>query len=93
MILKNAGESADLIITKIAEAPTLDYGYDVLNKKYVDMIEAGIIDPTSVLISEIDNASSIGGVMLTTSAAIVDVQEDKPASSCSSANGCMPGMC
>ena len=93
MILKNAGESADLIITKIAEAPALDYGYDVLNKKYVDMIEAGIIDPTSVLISEIDNASSIGGVMLTTSAAIVDVQEDKPASSCSSANGCMPGMC
>lgn len=92
MILKNAGESADLIITKISESNVANYGYDVLNKNYVDMIEAGIIDPTSVIISEIDNASSIGGVMLTTSAAIVDVPEDKPAVSCHGTNSCMPGM-
>ena len=92
MILKNAGESADLIITKISESNVANYGYDVLNKNYVDMIEAGIIDPTSVIISEIDNASSIGGVMLTTSAAIVDVPEDKSAVSCRGTNSCMPGM-
>lgn len=93
MILKNAGEPADVIISKILDDNNINYGYDVLNKKYVDMIEAGIIDPTSVIISEVDNASSIGGVMLTTAGAIIDVNEDKPASNCNSAGGCMPGMC
>lgn len=77
MILKNAGESADLIIANIAGNTSPAYGYDVLNKRYVDMIEAGIIDPTSVIISEVDNASSIAGTMLTTAGAIVDVPEVK----------------
>jgi len=50
-----------------------------LNKKHVDMIKAGIIDPASVIISEVDNASSIAGLLLTSSGAIVDVPEKEQA--------------
>ncbi len=96
-ILKNAGESADVIISNITDdrccAPSADYGYDVLNKKYCDLVENGIIDPASVIISEIDNASSIAGILLTTSAAVIDVPEEKSSCASASQNGCMPGMC
>lgn len=78
MILKNAGESADLIIAKISEEQN-GIGYDVLNKKYCNMIDVGIIDPASVIISEVDNASSIAGLLLTTSGAIIDVPKETPA--------------
>lgn len=89
MILKNAGENADLIVSKLLEPSSLgcsdevpdNYGYDVLSKKYCDMLDAGIIDPTSVIISEVENASSIAGLLLTTSGAIVTVPE-KPQSTC-----------
>lgn len=75
-ILRNAGESADLIVSKIIENNnSINFGYDVLNKKYCNMIEAGIIDPTSVIISEIENASSIAGLLLTTAGAIVNIQD------------------
>ena len=97
-ILKNAGESADVIISKITSCDdgsdcSPNYGYDVLNKKYCDLVENGVIDPASVIISEVDNASSIAGILLTTSAAVIDVPEEK--TSCNSApqGGCMPGMC
>ena len=97
-ILKNAGESADVIISKITGCDngsdcSPNYGYDVLNKKYCDLVENGVIDPASVIISEVDNASSIAGILLTTSAAVIDVPEEK--TSCNSApqGGCMPGMC
>jgi len=93
MILRNAGEAADVIIAKILDEYDINYGYDVLNKKYCSMIEAGIIDPTSVIISEIDNASSIGGVMLTTAGAIIDVNDEKTTHDCCSSNSCMHGMC
>lgn len=80
MILKNAGESADLIISQIINDAKLDstpknYGYDVLSKTYCDLINAGIIDPTSVIISEIENASSIAGLLLTTSGAIIKLTD------------------
>ena len=85
-ILKNAGESSDLIVSKILENDDRAVGYDVLNKKFVNMIEAGIIDPASVIISEVDNASSIAGTMLTTAGAIIDVPEESHAQECSSCN-------
>ena len=96
-ILKNAGESADVIIANITDdkccAPSADYGYDVLNKKYCDLVENGVIDPASVIISEVDNASSIAGILLTTSAAVIDVPEEKTSCNSASQGGCMPGMC
>ena len=97
-ILKNAGESADVIISKITSCDdgsdcSPNYGYDVLNKKYCDLVENGSIDPASVIISEVDNASSIAGILLTTSAAVIDVPEEKTSCNSTPQGGCMPGMC
>ena len=54
-------------------------GYDVLANDYVDMLKAGIIDPVKVTRSAVENAASIAAMILTTSALITDIPEDKPA--------------
>lgn len=77
-ILENAGECPDLVISKIIEAGG-DTGYDVSDKTYCNMLENGIIDPTTVIVSEVRNASSIAGTLLTTDSCIVDVPDDEPA--------------
>lgn len=83
-ILDNAGEKTDLIISNLLDPKTApNRGYDVVKKDFVNMIDAGIVDPTAVMLSEIKNASSIAGLMLTTDASIVDIpdeQDKKPAS-------------
>ena len=80
-ILDNADEKSELIIAKIMDANNNDMvnvvGYDVLTKSFENMIENGIVDPAAVVISEIKNSSSIAGLLLTTSAAIVDEPEEK----------------
>lgn len=78
-ILENAGIDASMIVSKIAESGKKNYGYDALNKEFVDMIDAGIVDPTEVVINEIENASSVAALLLTTDALIVE--EDPPKSS------------
>ena len=72
-ILDNAGEKTDLIVAKLLEKNKDNLGYDVVSKQFVDMIETGIVDPTAVIISEVKNASSIAGLMLTTDSTIVDI--------------------
>ena len=52
-----------------------EVGFDALNEKYVNMIEAGIVDPTKVTRSALQNAASIAGVFLTTEAAVADIPE------------------
>ena len=61
------------------------YGYDALNDKYVDMVQAGIVDPAKVTRSALVNAASVGSMLLTTEAAVVDIPEEK-------AEAPMPGM-
>jgi len=73
-ILENAGEKTDLIVSKVMEEDGI--GYNVVSKKYVNMIEDGIVDPTAVILSEVKNASSIAGLMLTTDSSIVDIPEE-----------------
>ena len=83
----NAGlEGAVIIQNVINEEPKV--GFDALNEKYVNMIEAGIVDPTKVTRSALQNAASIAGVFLTTEAAVADIpQEEKPP-----VGAGMPGM-
>lgn len=83
----NAGlEGAVIIQNVIKEDPEI--GFDALNEKYVNMIEAGIVDPTKVTRSALQNAASIAGVFLTTEAAVADIpQEEKPP-----VGAGMPGM-
>ena len=78
-ILDNAGLDSSLIVGKLAEDQQQSgRGYDALSRKYVDMIEAGIIDPAEVVTNEITNAASVASLLLTTDALVVDEPEDKP---------------
>lgn len=77
-ILDNAGLDSSLIVGKLVEdRQQSGRGYDALNRKYVDMIEAGIIDPAEVVTNEITNAASVASLLLTTDALVVDEPEDK----------------
>lgn len=75
-IIQNAGIDASLIVGKLLENPSNTSGYNVLTKKYVDMFEDGIIDPTEVVVNELKNASSIASLLLTTECLICE--EEKP---------------
>lgn len=76
-ILSNAGVDSAAVESKILEAKDVNYGYNVLTGKYVNMIEDGVIDPTDVVINEIKNASSVASLLLTTDALIVDEPDER----------------
>jgi chaperonin GroEL len=78
-IAVNAGFEASIIVEKITEAKKVGYGFDAYNEKYVDMVEAGIVDPTKVTRSAIENASSVAAMILTTESLVTDVKEENPA--------------
>lgn len=77
-IAENAGLEGSVIVDKVMTAEK-GIGFDALNEKYVNMIEAGIVDPTKVTRSALQNAASISAMLLTTEAAIVDIKSDEPA--------------
>ncbi len=74
----NAGLEGALIVEKVKNAKGND-GYNVATGEYVDLIEAGVVDPTKVTRSALQNAASIAGLMLTTEALITDLPEPEPA--------------
>ena len=76
-ILINAGLDCDEVINSIEEKDSDTFGYDALEDKFVDMLEAGIIDPVKVTKSALLNATSIASMLLTTEAAIVKKLEQK----------------
>lgn len=76
-ILNNASLSPDVIANTILQKDGFTYGYDAKNGKYCDLIESGIIDPTKVTRSAIENAASISGLMLTTECVLVETQEEQ----------------
>ncbi|QUH18959.1 chaperonin GroEL [Alkaliphilus sp. B6464] len=76
-IAENAGLEGSVIVEKVINSEK-GIGFDALNEKYVDMIEAGIVDPTKVTRSALQNAASISAMLLTTESAIVDIKEDEP---------------
>ncbi len=74
----NAGKEGSVVIDAVRRMPK-GSGYDVLNDKYVDMIQAGIIDPAKVIRAEIENATSIAAMILTTETLVTDIPEKNPA--------------
>jgi len=82
----NAGRSGEVVVEHVRMQDG-NIGYDAQNDKYVDMIQAGIVDPAKVTRSALENAASIASMLLTTEAAIVDLPEEK-----SGMPGGMPGM-
>lgn len=78
-IAQNAGMEGSVIVEKIKRAKKEGYGYDALNDRYVDMVEAGIIDPTKVTRSALQNAASVAATVLTTESLVADIPEKNPA--------------
>jgi len=74
LIVQNAGHEPAIIIQKVKEG-TGDYGFDAFSETYVQMFDAGIIDPTKVTRVAVENASSIAGLMLTTEALVAEIPE------------------
>ncbi len=77
-IANNAGAEGSIIVEHVKSAKKVNEGFDANTMEYVDMIEAGIIDPTKVTRSALQNASSISALMLTTEALVTDIPEDTP---------------
>ena len=77
-IAQNAGVEASVIINKIREGKG-DFGYNARTDEYVNMYEAGVIDPTKVARVALENAASVAGMFLTTECGIVDIPEPAPA--------------
>nr|WP_299035735.1 chaperonin GroEL [uncultured Tenacibaculum sp.] len=91
-IVENAGGEGSVVINKVLEGKK-DFGYDAKSEQYVDMLEAGIIDPKKVTRVALENAASVAGMILTTECALVDIKEDAPAGGgMPPMGGGMPGM-
>ncbi len=89
-IATNAGIDGAVIIENIRRSRKQGYGYDVLKGEYVDMIERGIIDPTKVTRSALQNAASVAAMVLTTESLVTDIPAPEPAAP--AANPGMGGM-
>ena len=87
-IAENAGEEASVIINKIREGKG-DYGYNARTAEFVNLYEAGVIDPTKVARVALENAASVAGMFLTTECGIVDIPEKEPAAPAMPAGGMM----
>ncbi|MDE0535515.1 chaperonin GroEL [Tenacibaculum sp. L6] len=89
-IVENAGGEGSVVINKVLEG-NQNFGYDAKSETYVDMLEAGIIDPKKVTRVALENAASVAGMILTTECALVDIKEDNPGGMPPMGGG-MPGM-
>ena len=90
-IAENAGFEGSIIVDKIMSSGKKGYGFDAYSEKYVDMMEAGIVDPTKVTRSALQNAASVAATVLTTEAVVSDIKEPEPAAP-AGANSGMGGM-
>jgi len=89
-IAKNAGFDGSVIVDKIVSANKPNYGFDALNNKYCDLVENGIIDPTKVTRSALQNAASVASTLLTTESVVTDIPT--PPAPPAPAGGDMGGM-
>ena len=89
-IAKNAGVDGSVVVDKILSKKTPNYGFDALKNVYADMVESGIIDPTKVTRSVLQNAASVASTLLTTESIVTDIPT--PPAPAASAGGDMGGM-
>jgi chaperonin GroEL len=93
-IATNAGLDGSVVVQRVKETKNASEGFDAANLEYVDMVRSGIIDPTKVTRTALQNAASIATLLLTTEALIAEIKEDKPAAGAGAHPGMggMPGM-
>jgi chaperonin GroEL len=90
-IAYNAGEEGAVIINKVRESE-VGYGYDAYKEEYVNMVEAGILDPAKVTRSALQNATSVASTFLTTESVVADIKKDDPAAAAAGMGGGMGMM-
>ena len=86
-IVVNAGGDGSIIVGKLVDKNDSEYGYDAQNGKFVNMYQAGIIDPTKVVRTALQDAASVAGLLITTEAMIAEKPKKE-----SAGGGGMPGM-
>ena len=92
-IAENAGIDGAVVVGKLLDSKDTNFGYDAQTLEYVDMIKAGIIDPTKVVRTALQDAASVAGLLITTEAIITDKPEDdKPAGGAPGMGGMGGGM-
>jgi chaperonin GroEL len=91
MIVQNAGAEGSLVVEKVRAAKDDAFGYNALTDTYENLVQAGVIDPTKVTRTALQNAASIAGLLLTTEALVVEKKEEKPAPAAPGGGG-MGGM-
>jgi len=89
-IAENAGVDGAVIAGKMLESKDYNYGYDAQNNQFVDMLKSGIVDPTEVVRTALQDAASVGGLLITTEAMVTEVPEEK--CSCGHGGAEAPGM-
>ena len=88
-IAYNAGLEGSVIVDKIVTSGKANYGFDAYNEKYTDMIEAGIVDPTKVTRSALQNAASVASMVLTTESVVAEKKDPKADAAAAAAAGGM----
>ncbi len=91
-IAQNAGFDAGVVADKVANSDDVNIGFNAATGEYVDMLEAGIIDPLKVERVALQNATSVASLLLTTEATVSEIKEDKPAAPAMPDMGGMGGM-
>jgi len=78
-IVENAGVEGSIVVGKISEHKSQTYGFNAQTEQYVDMLEAGIVDPAKVVRTALQDAASVAGLLITTEAMVAELPKDKPA--------------
>jgi chaperonin GroEL len=76
-IAANAGQNGDVVANKILETKSANHGYDARLDRYCDMVKEGIIDPTKVVRSELQNAASVATLLLTSDALVAELPKEE----------------
>src|SRR5271170_4937140 len=91
-IVENSGGEGSIVVGKILDHKSQTYGFNAQTDEYVDMLEAGIIDPSKVVRTALQDAASVAGLLITTEAMVAEVPKDKPAMPMGGGGGGMGGM-
>ena len=91
-ISENAGVEGSIVVSKVLENNTHSFGFDAQTETYTDLVKAGIIDPTKVVRTALQDAASVASLLITTEAMIGDLPDDKPAMPAMPDMGGMGGM-
>ena len=91
-IVENAGVEGSIVVGKIGENKSQTFGFNAQTEQYVDMLEAGIVDPAKVVRTALQDAASVAGLLITTEAMVAELPKDKPSMPMGGGGGGMGGM-